>query len=104
MWRSPWMVACTTLMGFRLPSAFATTSFTPSASMTARTAPPALIPAPGCAGRSSTLDARNFVVTEYGIVEPFSVIGVMSFRAIVAPLRMASGTALPLPKPTPTWP
>ena len=55
--RSPTIVAFTTLIGLRLPSALATTSFTPTASMTARTAPPALTPDPGCAGFMSTIDA-----------------------------------------------
>ncbi len=50
-------------MGFRLPNALPTTSLIPTASITARTAPPALIPAPGLAGRNKTFEALNLVVT-----------------------------------------
>src|SRR5579864_6010664 len=50
-------VARTMLYGLEVPSDFATTSPTPSDSNTARMGPPAMIPVPAGAGRTSTLPA-----------------------------------------------
>src|SRR6201998_1456041 len=50
-------VACTTLIALSLPSDLARMSCTPAHSSTARTAPPAITPVPGLAGRNSTTPA-----------------------------------------------
>ncbi len=98
------MVALTTFIGFLLPKAFATTSLTPRASITALTAPPAITPAPACAGFNKTREAPNLVRTLWCIVLPFNGIVTMFRRAIALPFLTASGTATPLPKPMPTRP
>jgi hypothetical protein len=47
------------LIGFVVPSDFASMSWMPASSSTARTPPPAMTPVPGEAGRSSTRAAPN---------------------------------------------
>ena len=48
------IAALTTLWGLVVPRILVSTSLMPAASTTARTAPPAMTPVPGLAGRSST--------------------------------------------------
>src|SRR5947199_8033021 len=56
-WPSAAKVALIMLCGFELPTDFATTSCTPSASKIARIGPPAMIPVPGLAARTMTRPA-----------------------------------------------
>ena len=58
-WRSACSAAFSMLIGFVVPSDFASTSRIPPSSSTARTPPPAITPVPGEAGRSSTRAASN---------------------------------------------
>src|SRR5699024_6633501 len=53
------IAACTMLIAFDEPSDFDSTSWTPAASRTARTGPPAMTPVPGAAGRSRTTPAAS---------------------------------------------
>ena len=100
----PATVAFTTLIGFRLPRALADMSLMPATSITARTAPPAMMPAPVVAGFMNTLDAPYFTWTACGMVLPCMGTSIMAFLAIATPFRTASGTATPLPMPKPTLP
>ena len=52
-----WNVALIMLCGFDVPTDFATTSWTPSASKMARIGPPAMMPVPGFAARTMTSPA-----------------------------------------------
>src|SRR6478672_4478965 len=61
--RSPSNVALITLCGFEVPIDFVRMFETPAACMTARTAPPAMIPVPSTAGFSSTRPAPNNPIT-----------------------------------------
>src|SRR5688572_19119411 len=56
---SPSNVALITLCGFEVPIDFVSTFEIPAACMTARTAPPAMIPVPSTAGFNSTLPEPN---------------------------------------------
>ena len=58
-WRSACSAAFSMLIGFVVPSDFASTSRMPPSSSTARTPPPAITPVPGEAGRSSTRAASK---------------------------------------------
>src|SRR5947207_3036583 len=68
----PSIAARTMLCGFVEPRLFVRMSLMPTHSMTARTAPPAITPAPGAAGFIQTLPAPCRPVTSCGIVEPVS--------------------------------
>src|SRR5574340_678657 len=100
----PFSVARTTLYGLLEPIHLASTSRTPTASNTARIAPPAIMPVPSDAGCISTLAAPCLPITVWCSV-PF-------FRLILARLRRASsiafctatGTSLDLPLPIATRP
>ena len=91
------MVALITLWGLADPRDFVSTSWTPSTSRTARTAPPAITPVPGAAGLRSTMPAPSRPVTWCGIVVP--IIGTSNIlrRASSTPLAIAAGTSLALP-------
>src|SRR3990170_4399615 len=91
-------------MMLALPSDLVRMSLTPAISMTARTPPPAMRPVPGAAGFISTSAALNFACTTCGIVEPCMGTRTRFLRAMLAPLRIASGTSFALPMPAPTWP
>lgn len=75
----------------------------PTASTTARTAPPAMTPVPGAAGFSSTSEAAKRPRASNGIVVPTSGASIRRFLASSTPLRIASGTSAAFPMPTPTW-
>src|ERR1700687_351523 len=77
---------------------------TPAASKTARTGPPAITPVPSIAGLSSTQPAPKCPSTSCGMVCPKSGTLKRFFFAFSPPLRIASGTSLAFPSPTPTWP
>src|SRR5213593_2264953 len=79
-------------------------SWTPTASSTGRTAPPAMTPVPGTAGLRNTRPAPKWPVISMGIVVTFSGTKIRSFLACSTALRIASGTSWALPRPTPTWP
>ncbi len=76
----------------------------PAASTTARTAPPAITPVPGDAGLSSTSEAENTPFTWNGIVVPTIATSMRCFLPSSTALRIASGTSVALPRPTPTCP
>src|SRR5512137_2754663 len=101
---SPATVALSTLCGLREPWLLVSTLRTPAASSTARTAPPAMTPVPSLAGLSSTFPAPKWPSTSCGMVVPASGTRKMFFFACSPPLRMASGTSLAFPRPTPTCP
>ena len=61
-WTSASKVALTMLCGLVEPSDLATTSWMPSASNTARIGPPAMMPVPGGAARSSTCPAPKWPI------------------------------------------
>src|SRR3954471_11748838 len=65
-------VACTTLIALSLPNDLARMSCTPAHSSTARTAPPAITPVPGLAGRSMTTPAAASPCTGCVTVPPIS--------------------------------
>src|SRR5689334_16343356 len=100
----PATVALSTLCGFRLPWDLVRMLRIPAASRTARTPPPAMTPVPSMAGLSSTQPAPKWPSTSCGMVLPASGTRNRFFLAFSPPLRMASGTSLALPRPTPTWP
>src|SRR3954462_2796247 len=100
----PATVALSTLCGFRLPWDLVRMLRIPDASSTARTPPPAMTPVPSRAGLSSTQPAPKCPSTSCGMVWPASGTRNRFFLAFSPPLRMASGTSLALPRPTPTWP
>src|SRR5699024_10499453 len=90
-------VACTTLIALSLPSDLDRTSWMPAHSRTARTAPPAITPVPGLAGRSMTTPAASSPCT--GWVMVLLIIGTRKkfFRASSTPFWIAEGTSLALP-------
>ncbi|MNC98777.1 hypothetical protein D3C83_168450 [compost metagenome] len=69
-------------MMFELPRLFASTSFTPAISKTARTPPPAIMPVPGAAGFIRICAALNFALTACGKVVPFIGTFTRFFRAM----------------------
>src|SRR5213593_2663779 len=79
-------------------------SWTPTASSTGRTAPPAMTPVPGTAGLRNTRPAPKCPVISQGIVVSLSGTKIRSFLACSTAFRIASGTSWALPRPTPTWP
>src|SRR5215470_7091602 len=79
-------------------------SWTPAASSTGRTAPPAMTPVPGTAGLRKTRPAPKCPVISQGIVVSRRGTKTKSFLACSTALRMASGTSWALPRPTPTCP
>ena len=93
-------VALTMLCGLRLPSDFATTSPMPSVSNTARSGPPAMMPVPATAVRSTTLPAPKRPSMSWCKVRP-SFIGtrIRPRLARSVALRIASGTSRALPAP-----
>src|SRR6266568_178533 len=101
---SPATVALSTLCGLREPWHFVSTLRTPAASRTARTAPPAMTPVPSPAGFRSTRPEPKCPSTSCGMVVPTSGTRKSAFFAWSPPLRIASGTSLAFPRPTPTWP
>ena len=72
--------------------------------MTARTAPPAITPAPGAAGRMTTRPAPCWPITSCGIVEPVSGTETILRRAPSTALRTASDTSFAFPVAKPTFP
>src|SRR5918995_4248741 len=100
-------VARTRLYGFDDPIDFDTTSCMPTASNTARIGPPAMMPVPCGAARSTTLPAPWRPWTSWCSVRPSrSATRIIERLAASVALRIASGTsrALPWPKPTrPFW-
>src|SRR5215213_585630 len=100
-------VARTRLYGFDEPSDFETTSCMPRVSNTARIGPPAMMPVPCGAARSTTLPAPWRPWTSWWSVRPSrSATRIIARFAASVALRIASGTsrALPWPKPTrPFW-
>src|ERR1700722_11707296 len=92
------------LMALRLPRDLAITLWIPAASRQARTAPPALTPVPGAAGRRMTCAVPDFATIACGIVAPIIGTGNIFFRADSSALRIASGIPRALPRPTPTEP
>src|SRR5690606_2861158 len=100
------------LCGLLEPKDFATTSWMPSASNTARIGPPAITPVPGGAARSCTLPEPKRPNTSWCSVRPSrSGTRTMLRRACDVALAIASGTSrafaeawpiLPLPSPTTT--
>src|SRR5262249_37958629 len=93
-----------TLCGFRDPMHLVRMSWIPATSSTGRTAPPAMMPVPGDAGRRRTRPEPNTPITSCGIVPFASGTLKMFFFACSVPLRIASGTSLALPSPAPTCP
>src|SRR5690349_1618277 len=95
-------VARTTLCGFVEPNTFVRTSCTPTACMTARTAPPAITPVPSDAGLTSTRPAPYLPINWCGSVLLISGTRIRFFFADSMPFLIARGTsrALPVPKPT----
>src|SRR3984957_5590517 len=94
------------LCGFVDPRLLVRMSEIPAHSMIARTAPPAMTPAPGAAGFISTRPAPCSPITSCGIVLPVSGTAAMRRRAASTALRTASDTsfALPVANPTLPWP
>src|SRR5690606_27880657 len=100
----PLTVARTRLIGLREPTALASTSFTPTASSTARMAPPAITPVPSDAGCMKTRAAPWPAFTVWYSVPPFRCTAVMLRRACSIDFWMATGTSRALPYPKPTLP
>ena len=99
----PSRVARTALFAFRVPTHFVKMSLTPTDSRTARTAPPAITPVPGAAGRMITFAAPKVPTTSWGMVRPSISLTLRNdFLALRLALPIASGTspAFPVPKPT----
>ncbi len=76
----------------------------PTHSITARTAPPAMTPAPGAAGFISTRPAPCSPTISCGIVPPVSGMLTIARRAASTALRTASDTSFALPVAKPTRP
>ncbi len=76
----------------------------PAHSMIARTAPPAITPAPGAAGFMRTRPAPCSPITSCGIVLPVSGIWTIWRRAPSTALRTASDTSFAFPVAKPTRP
>ena len=91
--------------GLLEPNCFAKIFFTPASSSTVRTAPPAITPVPGAAGRMNTFappDTPLAICTmEFALVRETST---NCFLASATPLRTAPMTSAALPTPTPTCP
>ena len=98
------MVAFTTLCGLLVRKHLLNKSLIPTASRTARTAPPAMSPVPLEAGRNSTRPDPKQPITSCGIGCPASQTSTIFFLAFSTPFRMASGTSFALPRPQPTFP
>src|SRR5665647_3430693 len=92
------------LCGFVEPRLLVRMSLMPTHSITARTAPPAITPAPGAAGFIQTFPAPCWPVTSCGIVEPVSGTLTRFRRAASTALRTASDTSFALPDAKPTFP
>src|SRR4029453_8648674 len=104
MRRSASKVARTTLCGLVEPSTFVRTSLTPTACMTARTAPPAITPVPSEAGFTSTRPAPYSPINWCGSVLLISGTRIKFFFAASMPFLIARGTSRALPVPNPTCP
>src|SRR5690348_4767129 len=100
----PLMVARTRLIGSREPTAFASTSLTPTTSSTARIAPPAITPVPSEAGCMYTRAAPWLALTAYHRVPLFRPTVTMLRRARSIAFEIATGTSRALPYPKPTLP
>src|SRR4051794_9629876 len=92
------------LCGLVEPRLLVRMSLMPTHSITARTAPPAITPAPGAAGFIHTLPAPCSPVTSCGIVDPVSGTWTRLRRAASTALRTASETSFALPDAKPTFP
>src|SRR5690242_1042086 len=103
-WLSPSIAARTMLCGLVEPRLLVRMSEMPAHSMMARTAPPAMTPAPGAAGFISTLPAPCWPMISCGIVLPVSGTCVSLRRAASTALRTASETSFALPDANPTRP
>src|SRR5690606_5400234 len=100
----PLTVARTRLIGLREPTALASTSFTPTASSTARMAPPAITPVPSEAGCMNTRAAPWPALTVCHRGGPLRSTLRRFLRAYSIDFWSATGTSRALPSPTPTWP
>src|SRR6202022_727645 len=100
----PSNAASTMLCGLVEPRLFVRMSAIPAHSMMARTAPPAITPAPGAAGFINNFPAPCEPTTSCGIVPP--VIGMLTMlrRAPSTAFRTASDTSFALPVAKPTRP
>src|SRR5215207_9918618 len=90
-------VAWAMLIALDEPSDFDRTSWTPAASSTARTGPPAMTPVPGDAGRRKTTPAAFSPCTGCGIVPWMRGTRKKDFLASSTPFAIAVGTSLALP-------
>src|SRR6266404_6541694 len=97
-------VARTTLCGLVDPNTFVRTSRTPTACITARTAPPAITPVPSEAGLTMTLPAAYSPINWCGSVWLISGTRIRLFFAASIAFFIAKGTSRALPVPKPTWP
>src|SRR6266852_4521350 len=95
-------VARTTLCGLVDPNTFVRTSRTPTACITARTAPPAITPVPSEAGLTITRPAPYSPINWCGTVFLIKGTRIRLFFAASIAFLIARGTsrALPVPKPT----
>ena len=91
------MVALTRLIGFWVPMLLESTSRIPASSRTARTAPPAITPVPGLAGRRTTWPAPNRPMMRCGIVCPYLGTRTRLLRAFSTAFWIARGTSRALP-------
>ena len=85
------------LMELSEPSDLDRTSWIPAHSRTARTAPPAMTPVPGLAGRSMTTPAAFSPWIGCGMVPWIRGTLKKFFLASSTPLAIAAGTSLALP-------
>jgi len=92
------------LIGLFDPKLFATTSFTPPSSNTARTLDPAIMPLPLAAGFNITRAPSQLTTTSWGIVVPSSWKEKTFFRAASLPFLIASETSFALANPSPIFP
>src|SRR6185436_4209656 len=97
-------VARTTLCGLVDPNTLVLTSRTPTACITARTAPPAITPVPSDAGLTMTRPAPNLPINWCGRVFLIKGTRIRFFLAASMAFLIASGTSRALPVPKPTWP
>src|SRR5574340_357485 len=100
----PFSVARTTLYGLLEPIHLASTSRTPTASNTARIAPPAIMPVPSDAGCINTLAAPCLPITVWCKVPFLRLILTRLRRASSIAFCTATGTSLDLPLPIATRP
>ena len=84
-------------MGLREPTALASTSLTPTASSTARIAPPAITPVPSDAGCMNTRAAPWPALTVCQSVAPLSSTVLIFLRAYSIDFWIATGTSRALP-------